>query len=70
MTFTSDPSTHRQCFNVTITDDLVLEDTERFILTLTLADGSNVPVVVNPDVSEVEIVDDDSKKKTSHKCQI
>ena len=57
--FTSDPSTHRQCFNVTITDDLVLEDTERFSLTLTLADGSNVPVVVDPDVSEVEIIDDD-----------
>ena len=60
MAFTSDPSTHRQCFNVTITDDLVLEDTERFSLTLTLTDG-NVPVVVDPDVSEVEIVDDDSK---------
>ena len=59
MAFTSDPSTHRQCFNVTITDDLVLEDTERFSLTLTLADGSNVPVVVDPDVSEVEIIDND-----------
>ena len=60
MAFTSDPSTHRQCFSVNITDDGVLEDTERFALTLTLADGSNVPVVVNPDVSEVEIVDEDS----------
>ena len=58
MAFTSDPSTHRQCFNVTITDDLVLEDTERFSLTLTLAEG-NVPVVVDPDISEVEIIDDD-----------
>ena len=60
MAFTSDLSTHRQCFNVNITDDEALEDTERFSLTLTLADGSNVPVVVNPDVSEVEIVDEDS----------
>ena len=60
MAFTSDPSTHRQCFNVNITDDLILEDTERFSLTLTLAD-SNVPVVVIPDVSEVEIIDDDGK---------
>ena len=60
--FTSDPSTHRQCFNVNITDDLVLEDTERFSLTLTLADGSNVPVVVDPDVSEVEIIDTDCKQ--------
>ena len=59
MALTSDPFTHRQCFSVNITDDLVLEDTERFSLTLTLADGSNVPVVVDPDVSEVEIIDDD-----------
>ena len=63
VSFTSDPSTHRQCFDVNITDDEALEDTERFSLTLTLADGSNVPVLVNPDVSEVEIVDDDGKHK-------
>ena len=61
MPFTSDPSTHRQCFNVTITDDEALEDTERFRLNLTLAEGSNIPVVVNPDISEVEIVDEDSE---------
>ena len=61
MPFTSDPSTHRQCFNVTIIDDEALEDTERFSLNLTLAEGSNVPVVVNPDISEVEIVDEDSE---------
>ena len=60
--FTSDPSTHRQCFEVNITDDGVLEDTERFNLLLTLADGSNVPVLVDPDVSEVEIIDVDSKQ--------
>ena len=64
VSFTSDPSTQRQCFDVNITDDEALEDTERFSLTLTLADGSNVPVLVNPDVSEVEIVDDDGKHKT------
>ena len=60
MAFTSDPSTHRQCFNVNITDDLILEDTESFSLTLTLADG-NVPVMVIPDSSEVEIQDEDGK---------
>ena len=59
--FTSDPSTHRQCFNVTIIDDEVLEDTESFTLSLTLAEGSTVPVVVSPNVSEVEIIDQDSK---------
>jgi hypothetical protein len=64
--FTSDPSTHRQCFDVNVTDDGVLEDSERFSLTLTLADGSNVPVVVNPDVSEVEIIDTDCKQDSMH----
>ena len=58
MPFTSDPSTHRQCFNVNITDDRALEDTERFSLSLSLADGSTVPVMVTPDSSEVEIQDE------------
>ena len=57
--FTADPSTHRQCFNVTIINDEALEDTERFNLNLTLAGGSTVPVVVDPDISEVEISDED-----------
>ena len=70
MAFTSDPSTHRQCFNVNIIDDLVLEDTERFSLTLTLADGSNVPVVVDPDVSEVEIIDDDGLLSVYEKSNV
>ena len=59
--FTSDPSTHRQCFNVNITDDLILEDTERFSLRLSLADGATVPVEVIPDLSEVVIQDEDGK---------
>ena len=61
MAFTSDLSTHRQCFNVNITDDLILEDTERFNLRLSLADGATVPVEVIPDLSEVEIQDEDGK---------
>ena len=61
MAFTSDPSTHRQCFNVTITDDLVLEDTERFLLSLVLAEGSTIPVNISPNISHVDIVDDDCK---------
>ena len=59
MSFTSDPSTHRQCFDVSITDDGALEDTEVFSLQLSLAGGSNVPVTVNPDESIVEIIDND-----------
>ena len=58
--FTSDPSTHRQCFNVTITDDEVLEDTQRFSLKLTLNDRSErLNVLINPDISLVEITDSD-----------
>ena len=63
MPFTSDPSTHRQCFNVTIIDDDVLEDTERFTLRLSLVEGSSVPVIVLPDVSAVEIEDEDCKQQ-------
>ena len=63
--FTSDPSTHRQCFNVTIIDDRALEDTENFSFELILAGGitggPNVPVIVQPDVSIVEIIDNDCK---------
>ena len=60
MPFTSDPSTHRQCFNVTIINDQVLEDTETFSLVLTSED-SNVPVMIIPDESEVDITDSDGK---------
>ena len=59
LSFTEDPSTHQQCFNVTITDDEFLEDTERFSLVLSLAEGSTVPVEIMPPTSEVEITDDD-----------
>ena len=61
MPFTSDPSTHTQCFNVTIIGDDILEATERFNLTLSLVDGSSIPVTILPDESEVEIVDIDCK---------
>ena len=57
VSFTSDPTTHRQCFNVTIIADGVLEATETFSLNLTLVEGSTVPVVVDPDTSVVEITD-------------
>ena len=56
---TSDPSTHRQCFTVNITNDAILEDVERFNLSLSLAEGSTVPVIISPDISEVEIRDQD-----------
>ena len=61
MPFTSDPSTHRQCFEVNITDDGALEDTEDFSLRLSLVGGSNVPIIIDPDESTVEIIDNDCK---------
>ena len=64
MAFTSDPSTHRQCFNVTITDDEALEDTENFFLNLTLGENSTVPVVILPDSAQVDINDDDGNGYT------
>ena len=59
MPFTSDRSTHRQCFDVTISKDGLLEDTERFNLSLSLIGDPSVLVTVVPDVSVVEIVDQD-----------
>lgn len=63
--FTPDPSTHTQCFSVTIIDDDALEVTEDFFLNMLLAGNSSVPVFVDPPVSEVDIVDDDSKQFTN-----
>lgn len=59
--FTSDSSTHRQCFNVTIIDDQELEISERFSLNLNLSQvtGHTLNITVFPDVSIVEITDED-----------
>ena len=62
--FTSDPSTHRQCFNVNITNDRVLEDMENFSLNLSLSEEPRFPVIIAPDSSEVEIKDQDCKSKS------
>ena len=63
MPFTSSHSTHRQCFNVTIIDDRILEDNETFSLRLSQAGNSSVPVIIHPNVSTIKIVDDDCKLK-------
>ena len=57
--FTTDPSTHRQCFDVGITDDSAVETSERFNLSLVLGDSFDIPVIVDPNTSEVEIIDND-----------
>ena len=61
--FTSNNSTHRQCFRVAIIDDESLEETEEFTLNLTLANvtGRGVQIIVDPSVSVVEIIDEDGE---------
>lgn len=60
--FTSDSSTHKQCFNVTIINDEIPEDIEHFTLSLILAGADpTYAVVVTPNVSVVEIYDNDCK---------
>ena len=50
----------RNCFNVFLLDDSVYESTESF--TLDLVPEANITgVVVNPDVTEVFILDNDGK---------
>ena len=71
VSFTSDRSTNRQCFNVTIVDDGNLEDTERFSLGLTLGSTTveELLITVDPNVSLVEIVDEDGKSRDSILCE-
>ena len=59
--FTSDPSTHRQCFNITIIEDKIIEDIENFTLNLVLTGGSTYIVVVTPNISVMEIYDNGCK---------
>lgn len=59
MPFTPDKSSHKQCFNVTINDDKVVEAPEMFSFNLSLTEGSNVTVVVIPDIFNIEIMDED-----------
>ena len=70
MNFTSSSSSFRQCFDVNITDDEILEDTETFSLHLTLNDtsGQRLNIIINPDVSSVEIVDTDGTSPTNNRA--
>ena len=49
----------RVCTNVTIVDDNVAELTERFSVELNRTNGLDPRIVLDPVVSEVEIMDDD-----------
>ena len=53
------PTNDRRCFNVTVNDDDVLENEERFTLDL---DTDDPMVILSPEQAEVIITDTDSKK--------
>lgn len=59
LSFTQQTSS-QQCTNVSIVDDIILENTEQFFVSLASINPS-VPVVVSTPVATVNIVDDDSK---------
>lgn len=65
--FTFINSTHRQCFNVIITDDKALETTEMFSLNLTIGNttGQGLNITIDPNFSLVEIKDEDSRSMSS-----
>ena len=52
-----------QCFDVSIIDDNVVESNETFTLRVTPGDDTQ-PVRIYPNVSIIEIVDNDSKPQT------
>ena len=52
-----------QCFNITIIDDNLFEQTENFTLMVTPFDDTPL-VRITPNVSIIEIVDNDSKSHT------
>lgn len=54
-----DDATRFTCFNITITDDDVYEQTETFILTLSTTES--LPVQITPNVSVIAILDNDGK---------
>ena len=52
--FTFGPGVSRQCVNVSIEDDIPLENTETFFGNLTTTDAG---VTLNPDTAQVDIID-------------
>ena len=51
----------RQCLNVTITEDLVLEETEYFNATLTRTGSLDTRITLDPVNAVINIIDNDSK---------
>ena len=47
----------QQCTNITITNDVRLENTESFLITLRTTDNNNI--TLHPVVAEIKITDDD-----------
>ena len=60
MNWVFDDSTAGNCINVSIENDNILEDTERFFGSLTTTDGA---VTLNPDQAQVNIFEDSNDGK-------
>ena len=55
-------STRRKCFNVTITDDDVREDSKMFTATLEMAFNGSLPMIlIHPAMVTLTILDNDGK---------
>ena len=57
-TLTFDGSTSLQCVNIPIIEDVILEENERFTVSITTTDTD---VILNPDNGEVIILNDDGQ---------
>ena len=55
------PMERKSCFNVQITDDTLYEATESFTLSAQLFDPDQTGIVVQPNITEVKILDDDGE---------
>ena len=51
---------NRSCVNVSITNDMVVENSESFSITLERTDDLDSSIILNPVVGEIEITDNDS----------
>ena len=56
-----DACERRSCVNVSIVDDLVLENTESFFVSLERAAGLDARIRLDPVEAEIEIIDNDSE---------
>lgn len=67
VTLTYEPGEFLQCANISIINDIILEEDERFTIQLSTMDGD---VNLVPLLAEIIISDDDGKDSLSSNCTI